>query len=159
MRSDDDDAILMPGDLANKVHLLECCSLNTDYKAMHKKVRHNESGRLSESRSLPRRAATAPLVGVASSSFCRRSPWYYFLVQIIFGTPVGTSPASDTVVAVLWLVFGIGLPLFGFSVKLISTVGGDSIVVRFVPLVTRRIPLHNVVAYQMRRYRALAEYG
>lgn len=85
--------------------------------------------------------------------------WYYFLVQIVFSTPVGTPPAPDAMVVVIWLIFGIVFPLFGYSVKLVTTVAMDSIVLRFVPLATRRIPLRDVAAYQMRRYRALAEYG
>ncbi len=85
--------------------------------------------------------------------------WYFFLVQVIFGTPVGTNPAPDAVVVVVWLVFGIGLPLFGYAIKLVTTVRMDGVVVRFFPLATRRISLREVAAYQVRRYRAIAEYG
>jgi hypothetical protein len=121
-------------------------------------VRHIENERLNECH-LPRRATTSPVVAWLAIVAIAGVAWYFFLVQVIFGTPVGTNPAPDAVVVVVWLVFGIGLPLFGYAIKLVTTVRMDGVVVRFFPLATRRISLREVAAYQVRRYRAIAEYG
>lgn len=128
------------------------------HRALFGKARHIENERLNECH-LPRRATTSPVVAWLAIVAIAGVAWYFFLVQVIFGTPVGTNPAPDAVVVVVWLVFGIGLPLFGYAIKLVTTVRMDGVVVRFFPLATRRISLREVAAYQVRRYRAIAEYG
>ncbi len=85
--------------------------------------------------------------------------WWLFIEQIIFGTPVGTNPAPDVVAVIIWLVFGIGFPLFFYSTKLITDVRTDGVYLRFVPLWSRTVPLRDIITYDARQYHPLGEYG
>jgi hypothetical protein len=70
----------------------------------------------------------ALLVGIA---------WYGFLQQIVLGKPFGGNPALDLMMWIFWIVFGVGLPLLFYSVKLIVEVKEDGIHIRFFPLHSR----------------------
>ncbi len=85
--------------------------------------------------------------------------WWLFIEQIVFGTPVGTNPAPNAVAVVIWLVFGIGFPLFFYSTKLITDVRTDAVYLRFFPLWSRTVPLTDIVTYEARQYHPLREYG
>ncbi len=85
--------------------------------------------------------------------------WWFFIEQIVFGTPVGTNPASDSVVLVIWLAFGIGLPLFAYYTRLITDVRTDGVYIRFFPLHSRTVALNDIVTYEARQYRPLGEFG
>ncbi len=85
--------------------------------------------------------------------------WWFFIEQILFGTPVGTNPASDIDVVIIWIAFGIGLPLFFYFTKLTTDVRTDGVYLRFAPLWSRTVPLMDIVSYQARQYSPLREYG
>jgi len=85
--------------------------------------------------------------------------WYVFIVQVLLGTPVGTSPAPSFVTAALWLVFGVGLPFSAYATKLITYVITGEVRVRFFPWYSRKVPLNDIAMSEVRRYRPLAEYG
>ncbi len=85
--------------------------------------------------------------------------WWFFIEQIVFGIPVGTNPASDAVVVIIWLAFGIALPMYFYYTKLITDVRADGVYLRFFPLWSRTIPLTDVVTYEARQYHPLREYG
>lgn len=85
--------------------------------------------------------------------------WYMFIVQILLRHPVGNNPATDLVVWVMWVIFGIGFVLLLFATKLVTDVRQDSIYVSLFPFYSRTIPLRDVVGYEVRAYRPLREYG
>ncbi len=85
--------------------------------------------------------------------------WWFFIMQIIFGVPAGTNPAPDGLVLVIWLVFGIGLPLFAHSTRLVTDIRTDGVYLRFFPLWSRTVPLKGIVTYEAREYHPLLEYG
>ncbi len=85
--------------------------------------------------------------------------WWLFIEQIILGIPVGTNPASNVDAVIIWLAFGIGLPLFFYSTKLLTDVRKDGVYLRFFPLWSRTVPLTDIVTYEARQYRPLREYG
>jgi len=53
--------------------------------------------------------------------------------QIVMDSPVGNNPANDFVLIVLALIFGIGLPLFMYTMGLDTQVRESGIFVRFWP--------------------------
>ena len=85
--------------------------------------------------------------------------WGFFIAQIVFRTPIGTNPASDLVVEIIWIVFGIAFPLFFYSMKLITAVRTDAVYLRLFPVWSRTIPLKDIVTHEARQYRPIAEYG
>ena len=99
------------------------------------------------------------MVGLACHSRVAAYAWWSFIAQIVFGTPVGTNPTSDAIVVVIWLVFGIGLPIFFYFMKLITDVRTDGIYVRLFPVWSRAVPLKDVVREKAKQYRPLVEYG
>jgi hypothetical protein len=84
--------------------------------------------------------------------------WWIFLQQLIFG-PVGNNPASDGVLFVIWLVFGVGFPLFFWWLHLMIEVWPGVVVVRYRPFVNRRIPIDQIARAEPRVYRPLTEFG
>lgn len=60
--------------------------------------------------------------------------WYGFIQQIILDIPFGDKPASNGVLIVMWLLFGIAFPVLMLGVlKLIIEVREKGLYVRFVP--------------------------
>ncbi len=85
--------------------------------------------------------------------------WSIWVVQIIFGEPVGTHPAPDGVVWVLWLAVGVGLPLFLWSCRLVTIVRDDAVVIAWVPLYRRRIRLADILQCEAVTYQPFWQYG
>ena len=87
--------------------------------------------------------------------------WYGAIQQLIFDKPYGTNPTSDTGISILLILFGILLPLFMYSLRLITEVRQDGLYVRFYPfhLSFRRYPYENISSYKVREYSPLKEYG
>ncbi len=86
--------------------------------------------------------------------------WYGFIQQIIYGYPFGTNPASDPVLIVLWLLFGIGFPIFFLSLKLTTTVTEMAIYVQFKPLMIKQqtIPFSEITSIQVETYHPIKEF-
>ncbi len=59
---------------------------------------------------------------------------YAVISQVVFGIPFGTRPASDGLLVVIWLVFGIGFPFFFARLALTVEVRSDGLYYRFFPL-------------------------
>ncbi|HYC19702.1 MAG TPA: DUF6141 family protein [Candidatus Bathyarchaeia archaeon] len=85
--------------------------------------------------------------------------WWLFIMQIVLGVPTGTNPAPDIVVWVIWLAFGVGLPVFAYSTTLTTDVRTDGVSLRFFPLYSRTIPLGDIVTYEALQYHPVLEYG
>jgi hypothetical protein len=85
--------------------------------------------------------------------------WYSFWQQILLGRPVGTNPGPDWAIAVIWLLFGVGLPLLLLTMRLIVEVYPDYVSVRYVPLLRRRILTAEIAHCRAQSYRPIVEYG
>ena len=88
-------------------------------------------------------------------------PWIGMIEQVLFGQNFGNKPAPNWMIITIWLAFGIGLPVFFFSIKLISEVGNDGIYLRFFPLHRKFkvYPYDEIEKYEVRIYRPIYEYG
>ena len=85
--------------------------------------------------------------------------WWGFVQQIVLGQPWGTKPARDWLMVLLWLLIGIGLPVFFHRLRLIVTVTDNSVDIHFRPLTRRTIPIADVTHVEARTYSPLREYG
>jgi len=85
--------------------------------------------------------------------------WWGFSQQIILGEPWGNNPSPDWMMWLLWLIFGIGFPLFFYWLRLIVEVLDDSISIRYVPLTSSRISYTDIQDVEAQTYNALLEYG
>jgi hypothetical protein len=88
--------------------------------------------------------------------------WYSFFQQIVFGTPFGNNPASDTLVVILFIILGNFLPiLFLLVLRLEIQVTQRALRFRFFPLHLRwrEIPVDTIADVQAVVYRPIIEYG
>jgi hypothetical protein len=85
--------------------------------------------------------------------------WYGFIVQIIGNQPFGNNPAPDALMWLFWVFFGLGFPLFWYTMNLTVEVHRDHIRVRFFPFATRRIAMSEIQSFEARQYNPIMEYG
>jgi hypothetical protein len=85
--------------------------------------------------------------------------WWLFVEQIIRAKPLGQNPAPDWLVWLIWLLIGIGLPLFFGRMTLVVELTAEQLLIRYRPFSRRVIPLDEVVRVQARTYNAVKEYG
>lgn len=85
--------------------------------------------------------------------------WYFFIGQILLDRPVGDRPAPDWAVWLIFLLFGIVMPLFFLATRLVTVVTQELLDVHFRFLSRRRIPLSSIASASAVRYRPLLEYG
>ena len=85
--------------------------------------------------------------------------WWGFIQQIILGQPWGNNPSSDWMMWLLWLIFGIGFPLFFYWLQLIVEVSEDSVSINYMPLAKTTIPHADIQQAEARTYKPLQEYG
>ena len=88
-------------------------------------------------------------------------PWAGFIIQVIMGYEFGNNPAPDWIVILFWLLFGIGLPIFFYSTKLITQVKPDGIHLRFFSLHRKFkfYPYDKIEKFEVSTYRPIYEYG
>lgn len=86
---------------------------------------------------------------------------YGVFQQLILGIPFGNNPAPDSVMVVLAIVFGIGLPLFMYTTNLTTEVRSDGIHIRFFPfhLSFRKIATEEIRGFEACTYSPIKDYG
>ena len=97
------------------------------------------------------------LIVLSASAF----PWFGLFYQIILGHKLGNNPAPDWMIILIWLLFGIGFPLFFLSAKLITEVNEDGIYIKFFPfqLKYKFFSFDEIESFKDREYRPIREYG
>ena len=87
--------------------------------------------------------------------------WFAFIQQIILKKQFGSNPASDVLLIILWILFGILMPLFLLNIQLITIITTDGIYIRFIPFYFkyRRFDFTDIEEYEVRKYKVIAEYG
>ena len=88
-------------------------------------------------------------------------PWIGMIFQVILGHKFGNNPGPDWLIILMWLVFGIGLPIFFYSLKLITEVRKDGIYLRYFPFHRKFKIFHytEIESYAAREYKPIREYG
>lgn len=87
--------------------------------------------------------------------------WAGFVSQILLDGDFGNNPVSDVQVIVLFVLMGLGFPIFFYSMRLTTVVQPGELQVRFWPFHVRpkRIPLHSVRDYERVTYNPIRDYG
>ena len=87
--------------------------------------------------------------------------WYVAVKQLLFNTTVGNNPASNTIILIFWLLFGILFPIFFYKLKLTTEVRKNGLYIRFFPfhLSFKGIPLEKLKRHAVRTYSPITEYG
>ena len=60
-------------------------------------------------------------------------PWIGMFYQVILGNKIGDDPSPDWFIILIWLLFGIGIPLLFIKSKLITEIKKDGIYIKFFP--------------------------
>ena len=81
--------------------------------------------------------------------------------QLILREPFGNNPAPDSMMVVLAIIFGIGLPLFMYMTNLTTEIRSDGLYFRFSPF---HRSFHRIAAEEIKRYEAcnyspIRDYG
>ena len=85
--------------------------------------------------------------------------WYSFINQVVLGRVIGSQPASNAVIVILWILAGVALPSFFLIVKLEVTVFTDRVDIRFYPMLKRSYAAAQILDSFPRVYRPMIEYG
>lgn len=85
--------------------------------------------------------------------------WYTFIEQVGLNRPSGTSPLPNWAAWVLVLVFGLGFPAFGATIRLITEVDDQKLRVRMFPVSGRTVALDDIAATEWVRYMPMRQYG
>jgi len=85
--------------------------------------------------------------------------WWGFVQQIVLGKAFGDNPAPDVVMWIIWVIFGIGFPLFFYYLRLVVEVRSDGIHIRYFPIYSRTIAFKDIKSYAVRQYRPILDYG
>jgi hypothetical protein len=103
-----------------------------------------------------------------------RQPWLWLLVlgvsgvtlyamvqQLFLGKPFGSNPASDAVLIVIVVIFGLCFPLLFYFLSLKTEVRSDGIYYRFFPFhcSAQMIRLEDLHGFEACTYSPLREYG
>ncbi|MDL4839490.1 DUF6141 family protein [Aquibacillus rhizosphaerae] len=88
--------------------------------------------------------------------------WYDFIQQIILGKPVGTKPAPDVFLIILWLFFCVIVPIILlFFSKLIIEVRDEGLYIRYMPFHFRykQFLFKDIKNYESIIYSPLKRFG
>jgi hypothetical protein len=87
--------------------------------------------------------------------------WYAAWQQLVLRNPFGDNPAPDTVMVAIWLLFGIGMPLFFYGLRLVAEVRMDGLYFRFhlFQWRWRHLRWEDLEAAEAITYHPLRDYG
>ncbi len=87
--------------------------------------------------------------------------WYTAYIQLIKGLPVGTNPASDLGVVLIWIGIGILLPVFIITSNMYTVVDQDGIHLSSANriFICRFIPFEKIQQVYVRKCNPILEYG
>ncbi|OGL48104.1 MAG: hypothetical protein A2161_12740 [Candidatus Schekmanbacteria bacterium RBG_13_48_7] len=89
--------------------------------------------------------------------FIAGSMWMGFIIQIILGSKLGSKPAPDIVVIIIWILIGIILPFLFFKIKLVTEVRDDGLYIKFHRHI--KYSFNEIKTYEACTYRPIREYG
>jgi hypothetical protein len=85
--------------------------------------------------------------------------WAAFIWQVLLEQPLGTRPAPDWAVWLIWLTCGVGLPLFLGAHQLKVETEEEQLSLHFAPLYRCGIPYDQIRRCEAITYRPILHYG
>lgn len=85
--------------------------------------------------------------------------WWGFIEQIVMGQPWGTKPAPNAALWVIWIACGLFTPLFLFVLRLIIDVRTDDVIIRYIPIWTKRIPIEQIESAEAVTFRPIGDWA
>jgi hypothetical protein len=86
--------------------------------------------------------------------------WFAVVWQVLLGRGFGNAPAPDWVLAGVWALAGVALPLWLTALRLVTRVDERGVDVRFrPPLSGRRFPLADIARCNLVRYLPIREFS
>ena len=87
--------------------------------------------------------------------------WWGFIQQVILGKPYGDNPGPDSLLIAFAVIFGIGLPVFFYFMRLITEVRRDGVYIRFFPFQPsfHKITFVEMTSYKSREYSPMKDFG
>ncbi len=87
--------------------------------------------------------------------------WYGSCQQLILGEPFGSNPAPDWMMAVIWIVFGVGFPLIFVFSRLRTEVRPEGVFLKFAPVQRsyKMFPDAEIERAEVKKYKPIREYG
>lgn len=76
--------------------------------------------------------------------------WWSFIKQMSLGLPISSYAAADWFQVIMWLAFGVGLPVLAYWLRMVVEVYPDKIVIEYRPLPVQTILMHNVATVEPR---------
>ena len=85
--------------------------------------------------------------------------WALAFAQLVLGMQVGTRPASDLLMFLLWLGVGVALPGLFLTASLQIEIDQDAVRLAFWPFTRRTIPKADITHAAVRNSDPISEYG
>ncbi|MBN2109528.1 MAG: hypothetical protein JW705_00360 [Methanosarcinaceae archaeon] len=87
--------------------------------------------------------------------------WYGVIQQLVSGRPFGDDPASDNGMIIYTIIFGVLLPVFILSLKMMTEVRNGGLYIRFYPfhLSFKEFPFESIESCEVHKYSPLRDYG
>jgi len=85
--------------------------------------------------------------------------WWDFIEQIVLGRPWGDNPGPDWMMWLSWVLFGLGLPIFFWWMKMEVEVWTDHVQIYYRPFSNRTIAYADIERIQARTYSPIKEYA
>ena len=85
--------------------------------------------------------------------------WWQFYEQVIRNNPQGTQPIPDWLAWTLTIVFGLGFPVVGLLLRVVTELRAGELRVRVFPFRGTGIPLKDILEAEVRDYSAQKEFG
>ena len=89
------------------------------------------------------------------------SIWFATYRRFALGERIGMKPTPDSILLVIWVLIGIGLPVLFYNARLVTEVRSDGLYLRFFPFHWSflRFPVDSIKHSEARTYSPLGEYG
>lgn len=85
--------------------------------------------------------------------------WWQFVEQVVLGRSTAEEPVPNWLAWVLAIVFGLGMPAFLLTLRMVTEVRPGLLRVRLFPVSRVEIPTTHILEAAVRHYSPLKEYG
>jgi hypothetical protein len=85
--------------------------------------------------------------------------WVGFIQQIILGEDFGDKPVPDVVIWIIWILIGIGVPIYFWRTRMIVEVYDDHIHIQHISIIRRDIAMNDIQSAEAVKYNPIRDYG